>query len=121
MNINQKIIVFIFTFASIASPISFENDPFQIVLLSGAVVKPGIYIFNKSEPNLHALIVKAGGPSSVCRFGKGVMITRIIEGKEKKQFHKMDVFQFIEEGPDSKQNITIEPDDRVYVEPRIGF
>jgi hypothetical protein len=89
--------------------------------VTSADCEPQIVSHKQLKPNLHALILKPGGPSSVCRFGRGVMITRIIEGKEKKLLHEMDVFQFIEEWPDSRKNITIQPDDRVYVFPRRGF
>ncbi len=89
------------------------------VRIIGQVNAPADYEVAKTELNLHALILRAGGPTQAARWGQGVTIIRKVDGHDKKLFHKIEIFQLLKEGPESKLNIPIEPSDTVFIMERV--
>ena len=96
-----------------------DATPSVKVRMIGQVNAPADYEVAKSELNLHALILRAGGPTQAARWGQGVTVIRKVDGQEKKLFHKIEVFQLLKEGLESKLNIPIEPGDTVFIMERV--
>ncbi len=119
MKTNSTLFTVLFVFIAaigLAAPEAVSTVKVNVI---GQVAAPATYEVASAELNLHSLVLRAGGPTQAARGGQGVTIIRSIDGQQKKMFHKIDVFQLLKDGAESKLNIAVQPNDVVFIMERV--